>query len=337
MRDDIKRMLEAAGVQPRRPLGQNFLTDPNLVKAIARDAEIQPTDVVLEIGTGTSALTVHLADAAAHVVTVEIDPALAALARERLADRSNVTLVQRDVLASKSRIADEVLDAVRKALAARPGSALRVVANLPYAISTPVVVHLLELDLPLARMTVMVQLESAERFYARPGDPTFNAVSVLVAQLADVRVLRKIPPNVFFPRPKIASAVVELVPRPVRGVKDPLYAAMKVSARALFNYRRKTLQTAAKSAAKHLPALGVLSDAFARVGIDPQRRAEHLEPEEWRKLAQEVAGPLEGVTFEEEPEAEEEAPEGGKRTHKNKYASLSVAPEIPPEEDEDDS
>src|SRR5262245_44693733 len=111
-RDELKSMLQAAGIQPRRPLGQNFLTDPNLLKAIARDAEIEPTDVVLEVGTGTSGLTVQLADLAKHVVTVEIDPALAALARENLADRKNVTLIERDVLARKSKIADEVVDTV---------------------------------------------------------------------------------------------------------------------------------------------------------------------------------------------------------------------------------
>ncbi|MBI3726679.1 ribosomal RNA small subunit methyltransferase A, partial [bacterium] len=208
-RDELKQMLEAAGVQPRRPLGQNFLTDPNLLKAIARDAEIEPTDVVLEVGTGTGGLTLELASLAAHVVTVEIDSALAALARGRLSDSGNVTLIERDVLSSKSRIADEVLEAVKRELAARAGSSLRVVANLPYAISTPVVVNLLELDLPLRRMTVMVQLESAERFCARPGDPVFNAVSVLAAQLASVTLLRKLPPAVFYPRPKVASAVVQ--------------------------------------------------------------------------------------------------------------------------------
>src|SRR5581483_11193049 len=145
-RDELKRMLEAAGIQPRRPLGQNFLTDPNLLKAIARDAGIEPGDTVLEVGTGTAGLTEHLCDLAAHVVTVEVDAALAELARDRLADKTNWTLLEREVLAT-----------TRAELAKRPGSKLRFVANLPYAISTPVVVHLLELDLPLERVVVMVQ------------------------------------------------------------------------------------------------------------------------------------------------------------------------------------
>src|SRR5437660_9389126 len=102
-RDELKKMLEAAGIQPRRPLGQNFLTDPNLLRAIARDAAIEPEDVVLEVGTGTAGLTIHLAEMASRVVTVEVDHALAALARDRLGGRTNVTLLERDVLAAKSR------------------------------------------------------------------------------------------------------------------------------------------------------------------------------------------------------------------------------------------
>src|SRR5580704_15983984 len=115
-RDELKNMLQAAGIQPKRPLGQNFLTDPNLLRAIARDAGIEPTDVVLEVGTGTGGLTAHLAEQAKQVVTVEIDPALAELARERLGDFQNVTLLERDVLARKSKIADEVTQTVRKKL-----------------------------------------------------------------------------------------------------------------------------------------------------------------------------------------------------------------------------
>jgi len=335
-RDELKQMLDAAGVQPRRPLGQNFLTDPNLLRAIARDAEIEPTDVVLEVGTGTGGLTLELAEAAAHVITVEIDPALAQLARSRL-EGMNVTLLERDVLANKSRIAPEVLDAVRLELAARPGSSLRVVANLPYAISTPVVIHLLEIDLPLKRMTVMVQLESAERFCARPGDPVFNAVSVLAAQLADVKILRKLPPAVFYPRPKIASAVVQLDPKPVRGGRDPLYAPLATIARALFNYRRKTLATAARSAAKRFAPLAVLEGALGRAGIDEKRRAEHIAPEEWRTLARECAQALEGVAIEieDEPAPAARAGPGGKRKHRNKYAKKSVAPRV--EDDDEDA
>jgi 16S rRNA (adenine1518-N6/adenine1519-N6)-dimethyltransferase len=322
-RDELKNLLQSAGIQPRRPLGQNFLTDPNLLEAVARDAEIEPTDTVLEVGTGTAGLTQHLARLAKHVVTVEIDPGLAALAREQLQDVKNVTLVERDVLARKSKIADEVVETVRSHL---DGGRLRICANLPYAIATPVVVHLLELDWPLASMTVMVQLEEAERFLAKPGDPQFNSVSVLVAQLAQAKLLRKIPPAVFFPRPKIASAVIKFDPRNPRGANDPLYAAIKAIARRVFNYRRKSLGTALKSAAKEHPELAVVESAFAKAGIDPQRRAEDLQPEEWRSLAEQCPG----LAFaEEEPEPE------GKRVHKNKYAGLAPPKDEP--EDPDDS
>lgn len=339
-RDELKSLLQAAGIRPKRPLGQNFLTDPNLLAAIARDADIQPEDTVLEVGTGTGGLTLHLAEQAKHVVTVEVDPRLAELARERLADHPNVTLVERDVLARKSAIADEVIATVNEK---RQGGHVRVCANLPYAIANPVVLHLLELDWPLDRMTVMVQLEEAERFLARPGDPQFNSVSVLVAQLATAKLLRKIPPAVFFPRPKVASAVVQLDPLPERGVKDPLYAPLKLIARSLFNYRRKAIGTAAKSAEKAHPELACLQDAFAKAGIDPMRRAEHLEPEEWRALAKECAGDLRGFSIEEHPgepnaeevDVDEDASSDGRRVHKNKYADLAPEHEEPEELPED--
>jgi 16S rRNA (adenine1518-N6/adenine1519-N6)-dimethyltransferase len=180
----------------------------------------------------------------------------------------------------------------------------------------------------------MVQLEEAERFLARPGDPQFNAVSVLVAQLADVKLLRKIQPAVFFPRPKVASAVIQLDPRPVRGATDPVYPALRAIARSVFNYRRKSLGTAARSAAKEKPLLACLEGAFERAKIDPGRRAEHLQPEEWRALAKECAVGLAGWHVNEDDD--ERASDEGKRTHKNKYADLAPArPEPEPEEPED--
>lgn len=295
-RDDLKRRLEAAGVRPRRPLGQNFLTDANLLAAIVRDARLEPNDVVLEVGTGTASLTLLLAPAVRHVVTVEVDAALAALARDRLAGLENVTLLERDVLADKAHLAPEVVQVWREKLAAAgEGARARVVANLPYAIATPVVLHVLELDVPLDRMTVMVQLEAAERFLAPPGDPQHNAVSVLVGRLAEGKVLRKIPPAVFYPRPKVSSAVVELIPRTPRGAVDPIFAPLKAIVRALFNYRRKTIATAARSAAKQEPRLACVAESLEKAGIDRERRAEHLTQEEWTRLVTLCAPLLAGV------------------------------------------
>jgi 16S rRNA (adenine1518-N6/adenine1519-N6)-dimethyltransferase len=296
-REDLIRRLEAAGVRPRRPLGQNFLTDANLLAAILRDAHVDKDDVILEIGTGTAALTLLLAAAARSVVGVELDPALAELTRERIAGLENVKLIEGDALADKAHLSPVVVEAWREALAAAgAGAHAKIVANLPYAVSTPIVIHALELDMPVERITVMVQLEVAERFVAAPGDPQHNATSVLVQRLSSgAKILRRIPPDVFWPKPKVASAIVEIIPREARGAKDPIYPAFRAIVRAVFNYRRKTIATAAKSAAKRDERLACVVPALESAGIERERRAESLTQDEWTRLAEKCAKELASV------------------------------------------
>lgn len=288
-RDELRALLEAAGVRPSRVSGQNFLIDENLAQAIARDGvgdDAAPDDVVLEVGTGPGILTELVLPRARHVVTVELDPRLAALARERLAlagDR--LTLVEADALANKNQLEPRVLEALAGPLAG--GARLRVVANLPYAVATPLVVGLLAERLPLTLMVVMVQLEAAERFAAGPGDEAYGAVSVLCGALCErVKLLRRVPPDVFWPRPKVTSAVVRFDPRPDR--HDGFEALAEVT-RALFNYRRKTLGKAARQVAEREPRLGWVDDAVGRLVqegvLDPRRRPEDLDVAGFRRIA----------------------------------------------------
>lgn len=275
-------MLEAAGVHPSRERGQNFLIDENLALAVARDGagdDAAAGDVVLEIGTGPGILTEHLLPRARHVVTVELDGRLAAISRERLGAAKNLTLVEADALASKSALNPVMLEAVSAALSgAGPAARLRVVANLPYAVATPLVVGLLAAPLPLAVMVVMVQLEAAERFAAGVGDAAYGSVSVLCGALCErIKLLRRVPPDVFWPRPKVTSAVVRFDPRPGRA--DGFEALSQV-VRALFNYRRKTLARAARSVSSREPGLAWLDPAVRSLGetgaLDLQRRPESL-------------------------------------------------------------
>ncbi len=287
-REELRALVEAAGVRPSRASGQNFLIDDNLAVAIARDGagdEAARDDVVLEIGTGPAVLTEHLVPLAGHVVTVELDPRLAALSRERLAAATNLTLVEADALASKSQLNPVVLDALAQRLAERPR--LRVVANLPYAVATPLVVGLLSEPLPLAVMVVMVQLEAAERFAAGVGHPQYGAVSVLCGALCErIKLLRKVPPDVFWPRPKVSSAVVRFDPRPGR---HEGFAALEAVVRALFNYRRKTLVKASREVAEREPDLRWIAAAVARRvdegTLDPRSRPEDLDVDAYRTLA----------------------------------------------------
>lgn len=280
-RAEVRSLLERAGIRPRREAGQNFLVEENLAAAIARDGCIEPDDVVLEIGPGLGILTRALCPLAHEVVSVEVDGKLFALVRELLADRRNLTLVRADVLANKNALNQEVLDLLRERLG--EGRALRVVANLPYNIATPLVVLLLSAELPLASMTVMVQLEAAQRFVARRGDPQYGAVSLLCAALCErIELVRKVPRDVFMPRPKVQSAVVRFRPAPERRRG---FAQLSAVVRALFNYRRKTLAKAVRSVVRREPSLSWLEGALEEAGLDSRMRAEEVPLEGFRALA----------------------------------------------------
>ncbi len=279
-REELRALLAQAGIQPRRSSGQNFLIEEPLADAIARAGEVGPEDVVLEIGTGPGILTSRLVKLAHHVIGVELDPRVAALTRAQVPAPERLTLLEADALAGKNQLNPLVLEALAERLAG--GRRLRIVANLPYSVATSLVVLLLAAPLPLERMVVMVQLEAAERFAAGPGDEAYGAVSVLCAALArEVRLLRKVPPEVFFPRPKVTSAVVRFVPR--EGRHDG-FAALSELVRALFNYRRKTLAKAARLAAKSAPGLAWVERALAAGAADPGRRPEELDLDGFRAL-----------------------------------------------------
>src|SRR5262245_37890503 len=210
----IQRLLTARGIRPQNKLGQCFLIDLNLIDLIIRTAELTRDDLALEIGAGTGSLTARLSDAAGAVVSVEIDSAIAALAAEQVHDRANVRLVRADALASKNELNPTVLDCAARMQAEFGCTRWKLVANLPYAVATPIIANLLIQDRPIERMVVTVQWEIAERLTARPGTAAYSAVSVLVQSLADVAIERRLGPSVFWPRPKVESAIVRIDPRP---------------------------------------------------------------------------------------------------------------------------
>lgn len=279
--EELRSLLERGGIHPTRGKGQNFLIEENLARAIADDGGVGPEDVALEVGTGLGILTRHLVERAHHVVTVELDERVAALARERLGAPANLTLFEGDALRTKNELNPEVSALVRERC--QGGRALRIVANLPYAVATPLVLGYLAEDLPLARMVVMVQLEAAERFAAGVGHEEYGAVSVLTGALtAQVKLLRRVPREVFWPRPQVASAVVRFDPRP--GAREG-FAGLAEVVRALFNFRRKTLGKGVREVQKREPHLAWLEGALEQVGIDRDRRPEQLTVDEFRRLA----------------------------------------------------
>jgi len=275
----LKSLFEQVGFNIDSSRGQNFLVDLNLVDLVVREAGIGPRDVVLEVGTGTGVLTERLAKAAARVVTAEIDPRLAQLARDRLIDTTNVVLVEGDALASKHRMAPGLLAAVEAAVAATAGGELRLVANLPYCVATPVISNLLALPRPFASATVTVQREMAERMTAKGGDPGYNGLSVWIGAQCDASIVRILPPNVFWPRPKVDSAIVRIVVDPARRATIADLGRFHRFVRDLFCHRRKLLRGILVRMAGGKGESGVretVDGIYAALGLPADARAEDI-------------------------------------------------------------
>lgn len=287
----LKRLFADVGfsLDPRR--GQNFLVDLNILDLLARTAAIRPDDVVLEVGTGTGALTERIAPAAAAVVTVEIDRRLAQLARDRLVDHANVTLIEGDALARKHRLAPELLETLAARLAAS-GGRLLLVANLPYCVATPVISNLLALDRPFDAAVVTVQREMAERMTASAGTPLYNALSVWVGAQCRGTVERVLPPTVFWPRPKVESAIVRLDLEPSRrGMIEDL-DRFHTFVRDVFCHRRKLLRGVLTRMAgrRHDGGARAVVDAvFTACALGPDTRAEDVTPAAFVELERHFA------------------------------------------------
>ncbi len=238
--EPLKRLLAEHGIALKKRWGQHFCLDRNLLDFIVRTADPGAHDVILEVGPGLGHLTGILSESSARVLAVEIDRGLCALLSERLAGLGNVELLEGDVLAEGGRLNPAVSDALRRILAEERGGELLAVSNLPYAVAATVILALLETDLPWVQMVVMMQKEVAERLAAAPGDSAYGLTSVLVQAKAEVHLRRRVPPAVFWPRPKVPSEIVVITPRQ-GGLSGEDYLRMKRVAKAIFLHRRKTV------------------------------------------------------------------------------------------------
>ena len=278
----LREALAARGVAPAKRHGQCFLTDVQAVDAIVRDAEIAPGDAVVEVGTGTGLLTHALAEAGASVETFDLDARIQGLARGLRDWPARVLFHAEDALAGKHALSPALLAALARARAAGAGRA-KVVSNLPYNAATPVLLGLLVLRDPPDTITAMVQLEVGEKLTAAPGDDAYGAPSVLCGLQATGRILRRFPPQVFWPRPTVTSALVRLVPvRPGRLApgEDRPFAEFVL---ALFSRRRKVLSTALRAARPDLDAAGAASACLA-AGVDARARPEDVAPAGFLRL-----------------------------------------------------
>lgn len=198
------------GFNPRGDLGQNFLIDVNLIEFAVRHASLGPNDVALEVGSGTGGMTAFLAEEAGHVISVDVDENMSKLAAEAVEGYNNVTLINQDILKNKNTLAPEICDLIRAHVASLRNGQLKLVANLPYSVATPVIANLIASDLPWERMVCTIQWELGEKMAAEHGMPGYSALSVWIQSQASIRILRKLGPNVFWPRPKVDSAIVSI-------------------------------------------------------------------------------------------------------------------------------
>ena len=294
----LKKLFAEVGFSIDARRGQNFLVDLNLLDLLERSAEIEPDDIVLEVGSGTAALTERLSRAAFRVVTVEIDPRLATLARDRLIDCDNVELVEGDVLAGKHRLAPKVSTALDAAMTARRearrSGRFLLAANLPYCVATPVISNLL-LVRPFDAATVTVQREMAERMIASPGSGSYNALSVWVGAQCRGEIIRVLPPSAFWPRPKVDSAIVRLVLEPKRRQAITDLTRFHRFVRDIFCHRRKLLRGVLIRLAggKQQPsAVDRVEKLYQKFGFDRSIRAEEIAPDTFVALEQEFAAEL---------------------------------------------
>ncbi|KAA5538536.1 ribosomal RNA small subunit methyltransferase A [Roseiconus nitratireducens] len=274
-------------MRPVSKYGQNFLIDLNLVDLIAKSAELRSTDVVLEIGTGVGSLTSRLSDAAGAVLSVEIDRNLHQLASEELQGRANVKLIQGDALRNKNSLRDDLMDDIREALG-RLGEHARflLVANLPYNVATPIISNLLHQQPPPDAMVVTIQKELADRIVAGPGSKDYGALSIWIQSMCRAEIVRVLGPKVFWPRPKVDSAVIRLDLDPERraAIADLDYFHQTV--RALFFHRRKYLRSNVISAMKNRLDKSQVDAVLSSLGHGETTRAEELSVQEIQTLVE---------------------------------------------------
>jgi len=260
----------------QKKFGQNFLIDTHVLEKIISAAGITKNDCVLEIGPGIGTMTQYLAENAGHVVAVEIDRNLIPILKETLADYNNVTVINEDILRVDIKALAEEYNG---------GKPIKVVANLPYYITTPIIMGLFESGVPIDNITVMVQKEVADRMKEGPGSKDYGALSLAVQYYAEPEIVANVPPNCFIPRPNVGSAVIRLTRHkemPVE-VKDP--ALMFKIIRASFNQRRKTLQNGLGNAPELPYTKEQIAAAIAEMGLTPTIRGEALSLAQFAQLS----------------------------------------------------
>lgn len=276
----MAKIREKHGFKHSKSLGQNFLSDIHIIEDIIDGSDIEPEDLVIEIGPGMGVLTAAAAERAGKVVAVEIDKKLIPILKETLADYDNIEVINADIM--KTDLA-EIVEAHRPPA----GGKVRVIGNLPYYITTPIIMKLLEENVPADSITIMMQKEVADRIKAAPGGKDYGALTVAVGFYCTITHVADAPKEVFVPRPKVDSTVIRLDLReecPVDIIDKKIFFE---TVKGGFGQRRKTLLNSL-TGVRGLPKPDI-ADALDAAGIDPKRRAETLDLDEFASVANEIA------------------------------------------------
>lgn len=276
---NTREIIDKYGFMFQKRFGQNFLIDGNVVEKIVREAGVTKDDFVLEIGPGIGTMTQLLCENAREVAAVEIDTNLIPILKETLAAYDNVTVINEDILK---------VDIVALAKEKNGGRPIKVVANLPYYITTPIIMGLFESHVPIDSITIMVQKEVADRMQVGPGTKDYGALSLAVQYYAKPEIVANVPPNCFMPRPKVGSAVIRLTRHAAPPVKVDNEKWMFDIIRASFNQRRKTLANGLFNSDKIDLPKDVITEAIAKLGKGESVRGESLSLEEFAALSNDL-------------------------------------------------
>lgn len=279
----IRKIKEKHGFRLSKSLGQNFLTDANIVNKIIEGAAIGQDDLVVEIGPGIGVLTAAAASYAGKVVAVEIDSHLIPILEETLAEYNNISILHADIL--KTDLI-KVLEQYKE-INGKPRTGVKVIGNLPYYITTPIIMKLLEDAVPVDSITIMMQKEVADRIKSGPGTKAYGALSVAVQYYCTVASVASVPKEVFVPQPKVDSAVIRLDLRKEKAVKLTSESVFFAVVKSGFGQRRKTLLNSLTGVMGKTKE--EISKALTEAGIDPIRRAETLSIEEFASLSNIIA------------------------------------------------
>ncbi|MGR3317378.1 MAG: 16S rRNA (adenine(1518)-N(6)/adenine(1519)-N(6))-dimethyltransferase RsmA [Candidatus Anammoxibacter sp.] len=292
----LKSALNKNGIRPNKRFGQNFLIDRNLLAFLVKAGQVNENDIVLEIGPGTGILTQILAENARGVVAVEIDKRLYEFIKENVRLPENVTLINKDVLKSKSQLEPTVISTIERLVNSYEQDNneekinLKVISNLPYNISTSVIINILESNLPVTLMILTLQKDITNRLAAKPGTKDYGILSIIAQYFSKIEVLKNLPPDVFWPSPKVESAIIQLQiykKDEITPITD--YSLFQKTLKAIFTTRRKTIYNSLMKLDIPLINRDILISILKETGIDARSRGEALTIEQIIELANKLA------------------------------------------------